>query len=206
MKRTGLRPPLIARYVGRTVVPNCDFYAAGDDTRRVLEFVFSQPGWTLYELASRPDSPLRRFDSVEAVTEAFDLPNTNAYLHLYAQDMGGRVYEKRVVFNPTAVPGATFRFDSHGWGLLQLYFVAPRDRKLKASHTNHNSEVRARRWEPTYADEPDRVDDWDWKAVERTSARLNRFIRGVALSKVGSRPVLPAAHQANAQGSIQLVL
>ena len=187
-------------------MPNCDFYVVGDDTRSVLDFVFSQRGWALYELSSRPDSPLRKFDSTEAVTAVFDLPNTDVRFHLCAQEMGGRVREKRIVFKPGAVPGASFRFDSQGWGLVQLYFVAPRDGKLKASHTNHNSELRARRWEPTYADEPDRVDDWDWKAVERTSARLNRFIRGVALSKVGSRPVLPMAHRAHAQGSLQLML
>jgi hypothetical protein len=30
-------------------VPNCDFYALGDDLCQVLEFVFAQPGWELHE-------------------------------------------------------------------------------------------------------------------------------------------------------------
>jgi hypothetical protein len=120
--------------------------------------------------------------------------------------MRGRVYEKRIVFNLGAVPGATFRYDARGWGLIQLYFVAQRDGKLKASHTNHQSETGARRWEPIFMDEPDRVDDWDWGGVQRTSASLNRFIRATAPSKFGSRPVLPSAHEARARGSLDVLL
>ena len=187
-------------------MPNCDFYALSGDSQQVLDFVFAQPGWILYELASRHDLPLRHFQSTRAVADAFDLSKHDVYLHLHARDMRGRVYEKRVDFNPGAVPGATGRYDSHGMGLIQLYFVAPRAGHLKASHTNHNTEARARRWEPTYADEPDRVDDWDWQAVARTSSRLNRFIRKTALSKFESRPILPAAHAACAEGALRVVL
>jgi hypothetical protein len=172
----------------------------------VLDFVFSQPGWTLYELASRHDSALRRFGKTEEVFDAFNLPHKDAYLHLYAPEMGGHVYERRVIFKRSAVPNATFRIDSHGWGLIQLYLVGPRNGALKASHTNHNSEARARQWEPTYADEPDRVNDWDWRAVARTSSRVNRFIRSRASSKLGSRPILPCAYEASLRGIIQLTL
>jgi hypothetical protein len=187
-------------------VPNCDFYAVEEDVRNVLNFVFSQPGWTLYELASRHDSALRQFRSTEEVYNAFALPYLDAYFHLHAPEMGGRVYAKRVQFKPNAVPHAKFRHDSHGWGLIQLHLVGPRNGTLKASHTNHNSEARARRWEPTYADEPDRVADWDWQAVTRTSSRLNRYIRTKAPSKLGSRPILSGAFEASLQGTIQLTL
>jgi len=200
------RTHLIASMLRLATVPNCDFYALKDDVRSVLDFVFSQPGWTLYELASRHDSALRQFSTTEEVLDAFDLAHEDVYLHLYAPEMAGRVYEKRVLFTPNAVPHATYRHDSHGWGLIQLYFIGPRNGKLKASHTNHNSEARARRWEPTYADEPDRVNDWNWQAVTRTSSRLNRFIRSKGSPQLGSRPILPAAFEANLQGTIQLTM
>jgi hypothetical protein len=45
-------------------MPNCDFYAAGDDFCSILDFVFAQPGWTLVELASLPDQPLRRVERI----------------------------------------------------------------------------------------------------------------------------------------------
>ena len=187
-------------------MPNCDFYALADDARRVLDFVFEQPSWILYELASRSDSPLRHFTTTEGIADAFDLANRDVYLNLYTPDMRGRVHETRITFNPDLVRDATYRYDSRGWGLIQLYLVAPRGAILKASHTNHMSEVGARRWELTNSDVPDRVDDWDWQAVQRTSARLNRFIRGVAPSKFGSRPILPAAHEGCARGHLQVTL
>jgi hypothetical protein len=119
--------------------------------------------------------------------------------------MGGKITSKLITFRPGAVPGATFRYDSAGWGLIQLYFGNVRDGRLSNCHTNHNSERRARKWEPTYADDPmDPVDAWNWKEVTRTSALLNRFVKRIAPGKIHSRPVLRAAWEAHATGKVTL--
>jgi hypothetical protein len=201
-----LRCALIPYALASVSVANCDFYALNSDVGCVLDFVFSQPGWQLYELASQPDSALRQFATTEEVLDASDLPHRDVYLHLYAPEMGGGVYKKRLRFAPNAVPGATFRYDSHGWGLIQLYFGGLQDGQLKASHTNHNSEARARRWEPNGENKRDRVADWNWRVVTQISSRLNRFLRTKATSKLGSRPILPAAFEASQQGTVQLTM
>jgi hypothetical protein len=173
-------------------VPNCDFYAAGDDFRRILDFVFAQPGWTLVELASIPDQPLRRFQSSDSLIAAFDLEQSDALMQLYTPDLAGGIIERPIVFRPGAVGDAKGRTDSAGWGLIQLFLSGGRDGNIRPSHTNHNSEARARVWEQTYRDlGPVRA--WNWTEVLRTSRRLNRHIRRIAVGKSGSRVILPEA-------------
>lgn len=188
-------------------MPNCDFYALASDLAEVLDFVFAQPGWSLVELASRHDQPLRTFHATSEVLHGFpsfmDL-SIPEHFHLYSEAMGGQVMSRRITFTPGAVPGATFRYDSHGWGLIQLYFGKLRDGRLSNCHTNHFSERGARKWEPTYADGPERVDAWNWREVSRTSGALNRFIRRTATGKLHSRPVLRAAWEAQAKGAVEL--
>jgi hypothetical protein len=188
-----------ARY-RELLMPNCDFYAAGDDFRIVLDFVFDQPGWMLVELASMPDQPLRSFESTRAVLDAYDLEQSDALLHLYAPELGGGIFERPITFRPGAVGAAKGRTSSEGWGLIQLYLSGGRDGLIRPSHTNHNSETRARSWEPMYPDLGP-VGAWDWPEVSRASGRLNRHIRRSAVQKSGSRVILPEAAARAAQGA-----
>jgi len=185
-------------------MPNCDFYALARDCAAVLEFVFSNRDWRLMEAYSAPDQEVRTFTSLEEVTSAFDLTRQAAHLMLYAPEMRGHLATKRIDLEPGALGNATFRYASEGWGLIQLLLEAPRGQELRASHTNHNSQDRAERWAPTYPHDAPHVATWDWAAVTRVSARLVRHIRGMGAAKVGSRPVLPAAFEAEQKGFLVL--
>jgi hypothetical protein len=180
---------------------NCDFYAAGDDFSRILDFVFDQSDWLLIEHASRPDSPLRRFGSTSEILGAFDLGNSDALLDLYAPSMGSPGVEEKITFRPRAIPGAQGRTDATGWGLIQLYLWAPRKGAIRPAHLGHNSRVRALKWEPIYIDRLGSVDAWDWREVERISGRLSRFIRKLAVDKSGSRVILPSAARMLSEGA-----
>jgi hypothetical protein len=188
-------------------VPNCDFYALATDLVEVLEFIFAQPGWSLFELASVPDQPLREFHATRDVLDSypsFDRLDRDRHFQLHCSTMGGHVSMRRIDFTPGAVPGATFRYNSEGWGLIQLYFGALRDGRLSPCHTNHNTQRRAEKWEPTYFDQLGPVAVWNWTEVTRVSGRLNRFIRSVSAAKLHSRPVLRAAHDAQVRGALVL--
>lgn len=188
-------------------MPNCDFYALAPDLVGVLDFVFEQPGWELVELSSLPDQELRTFRSAPEVIDGFaSFHDVSRALHfqLYAATMGGRVASRRITFKPGAVPGATHRHTSEGWGLIQLYFGQLREGRLSNCHTNHSSERGARNWESTCAATMGPVDAWNWKEVTRISSRLNRFLQRTAVAKLHSRPILPAAAQAQSRGEIQL--
>jgi hypothetical protein len=187
-------------------MPNCDFYAFGDDYRAVLNFIFEQPGWLLHELASQHDSYVRIFDSTDSVMKAHPVGEKALYFLLHAPEMKGRVVHERVVFRPGAVPGATSRYDTRGWGLIAVYcgFLKP-DGSLTHSHTNHQSEAWALKWAMNQSERAD-VAAWDWRAVERTSGRLVRFIRKLAPRKQGSRPILQAAFSAQSEGRVKCSL
>lgn len=185
-------------------MPNCDFYALAPDCEAILDFVFSNRDWRLLEAYSLPDRELRTFTSVGAVTSAFDLTREHAQLKLYAPEMRGHVTPERINLKPGVLGNATFRYSTNGWGLIQLRFEAPRQETLAASHTNHNSQNRAERWAPTYPEDAEYVATWDWAAVTRVSGRLVRHIRSLGAAKVGSRPVLPAALEAQRNGNIVL--
>jgi hypothetical protein len=182
-------------------MPNCDFYAVDGDFAPILDFLFLHPGWILIELASRHDEPLRRFRSTAEVFAAFDLDHENAHLMLYAPETGGSIRERQVLFKPGAVPGAIGRTDSEGWGLIQLYLQPGSVERVGLSHTNCNSESRARAWEAALSGRLGLVNDWDMGEVNRVSERLNRQIRRLGVRKEGSRSVLPFAAQRVAGGA-----
>ncbi|MEA2612820.1 MAG: hypothetical protein QOI52_779 [Chloroflexota bacterium] len=182
-------------------MPNCDFYAAGADFHGILEFVFLQPAWTLVELASIPDHPLVGFDSPEDLMDAYDLGRSDVRLQLYAATMGGGIIERHIALNPGAVGDAKGRTDSEGWGLIQLYLSGERDGQIGLSHTNHNSEARARSWEETVRDRLGPVSAWNWTEVARISRRLNHHLRRTAVGRSGSRIILPHAAARVADGA-----
>jgi hypothetical protein len=119
--------------------------------------------------------------------------------------MRGRIVKHRINFKSGSVAASRFRYDAEGWGLVQLYFGIMRDGRLSPSHTNHNSQKRARNWESLYK-RLGPVDAWNWSEVSRVSGRLNRFIKSLATGRQGSRPILPVAQEGVARAGIELAL
>ncbi len=180
-------------------MPNCDFYALAGDCEQVLDFIFAQPGWTLYELYSQWDKPVRVFSSTKSVRDSVDLCRESTHFQLYAPEMGGGVQFHRIERNM----GETVRYSTEGWGLIQVYFGSLHDGLLTNSHTNHNSETRAYNWSATTHDLGD-IDEWNWSGVERTSGKLVRFIRKLGVAKHGSQPVLKQAYESLQGDAIRL--
>lgn len=174
--------------------------------REVLAYVFALPGCVLHEAYSRPDNALRPFTTLESVTSAFDVATEEVYVMLHSPEMHGRVTERRIDLRAGAIPGATLRFAVEGSGLIQLILRAPLRGKLRASHTNHNSEARARASAQVSTAAAGDFASWDWKAVHRISSRLNRFMRANGVAKHLGRPVLRCAEDERAAGSIELVM
>lgn len=182
-------------------MPNCDFYALDGDFALVLDFVFRQDEWELHELSSEHDHSVRVFRSTRDVLAGCALGRGLCCFQLYSPEMAGRPIHRRIDLKPGAVPGATHRFSTEGWGLVQLYFGFMRPGAgLTHSHTNHNSLVRAEAWSP-HRSELGSPDEWDWAGVARVSGRLVRFIRKQGVAKFGPRPVLPGADRAVRAGA-----
>lgn len=174
-------------------MPNCDFYAAGDDFHLLVDFVLRETSCRVFELSSRPNKRVREFRSADALVA---LQRRGVLwpplLVLWPVSANASVRFRRVNVAAQGRRGAWWREEPEGWGLIQLYLVGPRGRSLSPSHTNHDTAARAGRWRSTYP-ELEAPSSWDFGAVTRESSRLNRFIRAQAVAKLGSRPVLPGA-------------
>jgi hypothetical protein len=180
-------------------MPNLDFYAADEDYDPIVGFVFSDEKFRVFESYSRPDQELVEIKSREHFWEHFSPElshkNTSILLQLFAIGGGGQPLFHRIKLKPGALGDAKFRFACEGWGLIQLYLEFPKQKMLRASHTNHNSEKRAYAWAGTRQDQLGSPAKWLWREIERASRQLNAFIRRLSVEKVGSRPVLPTAQR-----------
>lgn len=179
-------------------MPNCDFFACGDDHRVILEYLFDSLSCRVFELYSAFDSELAEFTTLNELKRHYDIQDWTTHKHgslhlqIYADNALGPVNFRRIDLNPAKCDGATFRYSTEGWGLIQLYLESPRGDSLANSHTNHNSEARANKW-ASVDDRLDSPDSWDWKSVTSFSQKLNRFIRKQAIAKKHTRVVLPSA-------------
>ena len=126
---------------------------------------------------------------------------------LYVLGSGPEPVARRIDLRPGNILGdATFRYQCDGWGLIQLDFGSLVDdgSELRRSHTDHNTDKRARKWAETAPQAGD-PGQWDWALIARTSNKLNRLIRGMAVRKIGPWPVLPEAAQLIADAALRYV-
>ena len=183
-------------------MPNCDFFAFGDDHRVILEHIFEAMPCRIFELSSRRGIGLAEFECLSGFEQHFSISDwslgrhSTLHLQIYAEGAGGSLQlpkmANRMEAHDPSADKSTFCYKPNGWGLIQLYLQSPRDDFLGNSHTNHNSEKRANNWSQTYPEYGD-PSDWNWDVVNSFSRKLNRFIRKCAIHKQGSRAVLPCA-------------
>jgi hypothetical protein len=181
-------------------MPNCDFYGLESDLASVLEFVFCETGCRVFESYSAYGRELLEFRSVADLRQRYVLGhcqgNAPSILLSLLPESAGELVRDQIPSHvvSAAAPG---RFAAGGWGLIQLQLGGESPHGIVKSHTNHNSEKRAAAWEHQYGDAWGSPASWDWSLVASSSRRINDFVRKMAITKDGSRPVLPAAAASN---------
>ncbi|HEY2035054.1 MAG TPA: hypothetical protein VGH02_15340, partial [Rhizomicrobium sp.] len=174
-----------------------DFYAIDTDFLPILGQVFKNYGCRVFESYSEFDQEIREFKEPEDII-ASRKSSQSIYLQLVVPSASELVQIRRIALNEST--GHGFRYCIDGWGLIQLYLGTQTSSGITHSHTNHNSEVRARTWETTIR-EMKPASSWNWKEINRISSALNRFIRKQAVATAFRRPVLPAASRAHDAGA-----
>ena len=185
-------------------MPNCDYYAAGTDHKAVLDFLLSSGDSDIYELASRGEQPLRQFRSLADFEEHFSIADWTVgagdaiLLQIYAHGAKGR-FSRRIKLNPKHCKGATFRYEAHGWGLIQLYLERPGKGRLPNSHTNHGSPKKSASW-----GDPLRISTIRLPGTGTASlpsrVLFNQFIQKISVGRIGNRVILPQAAELQKQG------
>ena len=167
-----------------------EFFAARDDQREILQFLFDESDVRVLELASRPDCELREFETVDEIDAAFALGRArggrgDALLTLWSPSAMPRMKIRRIDFDRAHVDDARFRYEPEGTGLMQLYFGRAVGGVLTRSHFGHNSPARARKWNMGTGVR--------WPALQKLSSMIQRHVRRLSVAKVPGRPILPAA-------------
>lgn len=181
-------------------MPNCDFYAADQDFQPILRFVFDELDCRVFESYSANDSELIEFSNIDQIWSSDRVGkcvkrSQSICLQLWPVNASRNVRIRKIDLDPVSAKGATYRYCVEGWGLIQLYLGGESELGIVHSHTNHNSEKRTLHWADVYRSKLGDPKDWDWSVVQSQSGRLNRRIRKAAVSKIGSRPVLPYAQR-----------
>lgn len=173
---------------------NLDFFAAEEDQRSVLDFLFNETDVRVFESYSDPSSELREFRSTAELAAAFPLGldrhgNGSAILlQLWSPLVMRSLNVVRFALNPAACNGHTFRHRIDGGGLIQLYLGGVAGEVVTRSHYGHQSQTRAAAWA---------VDDGvNWHELKALSGRIQYHIRKrLATAKAKACPVLPQAHE-----------
>jgi hypothetical protein len=111
-------------------------------------------------------------------------PRGLAFFFVVYPDMNGHAVRKTIHLKPESVPGHSLRYSWQGLGLISVQLSRE---DLTASRIAANSRARAEKWASTYPNW-DAPDTWNWTAVRRHAARLQRVLRSAA-----SQPVAAAA-------------
>ncbi|MBY0229612.1 MAG: hypothetical protein K2W96_10060 [Gemmataceae bacterium] len=105
---------------------NLDFFAARDDQRAVLEFLFSSGEARVFESYSEFGQELREFRSTEEVDAAYPLGGdphchgNTTLLCLWCPSVLRDLTITRFALNPAACDGHTFRHRIEGGGPMHL--------------------------------------------------------------------------------------
>jgi hypothetical protein len=157
------------------------------DLRLVVDSIFTVGNPTAYETFSHYDSDTLSFSDADKLCEhlAVPRPRRDSVLgfSIYYPDTYGLVEKTRINLDQKRCEGHTFRYQMHGWGLIQFQ-VDARDANNIACRVAVNSQKRANLWFDTYP-ELGSPDLWDWKTVEKHARRIIRTLRKYAQQIVG---------------------
>jgi hypothetical protein len=182
-------------------VPNCNFYAIGNDYKEILEFVFSELACRVFQDYSEFDSELIEFGSADEVCEHYNLfkfdngKSQMANIILWPTEASDKFKVTKIELNPDKCNGATYRYQANDWGLIQLQFKGTNKLGLQYSHTNHNTEKRALAWEEIDRDKLGNVRDWNFSVTTSVSRKIINFIKKHSNKKVGPMPVMACASE-----------
>jgi hypothetical protein len=160
---------------------NYDFFASKEDKIEILEFIFKETNLHVYDLVSKYDQKVNRYQSVYDITSRFDLDDNKDLeitFILWSSDFKGQVFFRKSDLNPQYFDGSTFRYSTEGWGLIQLHFGAIENNRLDYSNLFHFNETEALKIASESNNDFSSIPaDWDWTNIHNYSKKLWTFIQ-----------------------------
>ncbi len=144
----------------------------------IISSIFVEPA-IVYESDSEFDSSLKKYESKESLLKVIDqsiqtnLPFIN--FAIYYPNAKGYVFDEKVKLNPEVCNGATFRYSTCGWGLIQLQ-IDLLNKPMVEVRVAVNTQKRAEEWSANYPKFKS-PSLWDWKLVEKQARRIIKSLK-----------------------------
>lgn len=142
--------------------------------------VFAPPDPFVVEAYSEPDHEPVRFATqrhlVAYISAQASQPRGLAYVFVVYPDMVGLPVRETIHLDPKHYPGHRLRYTWQGWGLISVQIYGAE--QARRSSISANSAARAKAWASTYPGWS-APDQWNWKAVESHTRRLQRILTKV---------------------------
>jgi len=142
---------------------------------------------TVFEAYSAFQRDIRYFPTKESlmdlISEELATGNKHKFIYcfLHYPEVDGFIRKKRMQLNPKKCDGATFRYTSEGWGLIQFQLDVTDQTAVKCTLAV-SSEKRANNW-AALAPELKSPELWNWSVIEKNIGRLIRVLRKNAKAK-----------------------
>lgn len=156
-----------------------DFYGIKEDKKLILDFIFSETNYQVFDDYSNFGEELKRYLSTDEIFGKFDLENGKQYevtFGLWNSLDGTQNILKRIELNPKYCDGHTFRYSSLGWGVQRLYFGGIQNGFLNPSEFigfNEKGAISKDQINPVNKREAHTL---DWKLIRSDQRKLKNYI------------------------------
>jgi hypothetical protein len=183
-----------------------NFFALFPDKISLLEYIFSDTGFRIFDHYSTYGQELKEYKSSQEVADTFDLKNGKAnevQLALWNPNHGMMNIVRKVDLNPKYCNGHTFRYSATGWSLQQLYFGGLLDNKLYYSTLQGFNEKGAIDKDTINSNRTAHL--LNWVQIKSDQRRLKYFIETkLTTRKIGTFLILKSADEELQSGAIKI--
>lgn len=168
---------------------NLDFYSTKNDQLELLDFIFSELNFRVFQSYSDFDKEIEEYKTSEGIDEKYNIGNDkhgnghHCLLQLWSPTVMEKLEIKKIDLDMET--GYKFRYTIEGFALVQLYLGGIHDDFISLSHIGSNSETRARNW--------GHISGVNWENHKKEIAKLSNYIKRNSKMKAGSRIVMKEA-------------
>lgn len=177
---------------------NLDFYSTRNDQLKLLDFIFSELNFRVFQSYSDFDKEIEEYKTSKEIDEKYNVGidihgnGHNCLFQLWSPTIMEKLEIRKIDLDKKT--GHKFRYTVEGFALVQLYLGGKHDNFISLSHIGSNSETRARNWGYTSG--------VNWENHKKEIAKLCNYIKRDSKVKAGSRIVMQEAIKLAKEGLI----
>ena len=185
-----------------------DFYGTKEDKKLILDFIFSETNYQVFDHYSDCGKELNQYFSTDEILKKFDLENGRQYavtLGLWNSLDGTKNIVRRIELNPQKCDGHTFRYSSVGWGIQRLYFGGIQNGYLNQSEFMGFNEKGAIEKDLINPENEREAHKLDWKLICSNQRKLKNYIeKKIGVEKHNRGMILQNANLLLLQNEIKI--